>query len=97
MQLVFVYGTLKSGHQIECENDGLRLSGTFRTRDQLPLLLLGKGRVPCHVLSPGCGHQVQGEVHEVDNDALARMDKLERLSKNTSPTPTSTVGNGCSM
>lgn len=79
MPLVFVYGTLKCGHQNAHLNTGVRLAGEFRTHTRLPLLLLGEGHVPCLVLSPGIGHQVQGEVYEVDKDAFASLDRLERL------------------
>lgn len=79
--LVFVYGTLKSGYRNAHLNAGVRLVGEFRTRSRLPLLLLGKGCVPCLVLLPGSGHQVLGEVYEVDEDAIATMDTLERLGE----------------
>ena len=79
MSLIFVYGSLKAGFQNAHVNQGLRQPGAFRTRQRYPLLLLGDYHVPCLVLQPGTGHQVSGEVYEVSADALARMDKLERL------------------
>lgn len=81
MPLVFVYGTLKAGFPNAHVNGGARQPGRFRTRARLPLVLLGEGHVPCVVLSPDVGHQVFGEVYEVTHDALARMDRLERLGE----------------
>ena len=79
--LIFVYGTLKSGYRNAHLNAGVRRVGEFRTRSRLPLLLLGDGCVPCLVLLPGSGHQVLGEVYEVDEDAVSTMDTLERLGE----------------
>jgi gamma-glutamylaminecyclotransferase len=79
MPLLFVYGTLKHGFPNAHVNAGIRRPGRFRTRECLPMYLLGHGHVPCVVLSPGMGHQIHGEVYEVDDAALAVMDKLERI------------------
>lgn len=81
MPLVFVYGSLKQGFPNTHLNKGVRQPGMFRTRQRLPLYLLGEGHVPCLVLSPGFGHQVLGEVHDVADDVLAVMDGLERLGE----------------
>ena len=81
MSLVFVYGSLKQGFPNAHVNAGAKLPGTFRTRERLPLYLLGEGHVPCIVLSPGTGHQVNGEVYEVNDEVLAVMDRLERLGE----------------
>ena len=81
MSLIFVYGSLKAGFQNAHVNRGVRQPGEFRTHERLPLLLLGDGHVPCLVLQPGAGHQVNGEVYEVGADALALMDRLERLDE----------------
>ena len=58
MSLIFVYGSLKAGFQNAHVNQDVRQPGAFRTRDRLPLLLLGEGHVPRLVLQPGLGHQV---------------------------------------
>lgn len=81
MSLLFVYGSLKQGFPNTHVNTGLRRPGAFRTRERLPLFLLGDGHVPCLVLSPGAGHQVHGEVYEVEAAALAVLDRLERLGE----------------
>ena len=45
------------------------------------MYLLGEGEVPCVVSPPGGGHQVVGELYEVNEVDLARMDRLERLGE----------------
>ena len=45
------------------------------------MYLLGPGEVPCLVWPPGTGHQVVGEVYEVNEDDLGRMDRLERVGE----------------
>ena len=81
MTLVFVYGSLKAGFRNAHLNHGVRRPGAFRTCQHLPLYLLGEGHVPCLVLSPGSGHQVQGELYAVTDEALALMDLLERVGQ----------------
>jgi gamma-glutamylaminecyclotransferase len=81
MPRLFVYGSLKRGFPNEHVNTGTRVNGQYRTRDPYPLYLLGEGEVPCIVSSAGSGHQVLGELYEVNHDDLARMDRLERLGE----------------
>jgi gamma-glutamylaminecyclotransferase len=81
MALIFVYGTLKQGFPNTHLNAGVRRAGRYRTRERLPMVLLGDGHVPCILLEPGSGHQVIGEVYEVDAAALAVMDRLERIGE----------------
>ena len=79
MPLLFVYGTLKHGFPNAHVNAGIRRPGRFRTCSPMPMYLLGDGHVPCVVHAPGRGHQVHGELYEVDASALVAMDKLERI------------------
>jgi gamma-glutamylaminecyclotransferase len=81
MTLLFVYGSLKQGFPNAHVNRGERLPGVYRTRQALPMYLLGDGQVPCLVLAPGSGHQVSGELYRVDAAALEAMDRLERLGE----------------
>jgi len=81
MSLLFVYGSLKQGFVNEHINTGRRVDGQYRTHACYPLVLLGEGDVPCLIASPGTGHQVIGEVYEVNDGDIARMDKLERLGE----------------
>ena len=81
MPLLFVYGSLKQGFPNEHVNTGRRVAGEYRTHERFALYLLGPGEVPCLVSPPGAGHQVIGELYEVDDDDLRRMDRLERLGE----------------
>jgi len=81
MPRLFVYGSLKRGFPNEHVNTGTRIVGQYRTRERHLLVLLGEGEVPCLVSPSGSGHQVIGELYEVNAEALARMDRLERLGE----------------
>jgi gamma-glutamylaminecyclotransferase len=81
MVLLFVYGSLKQGYPNEHINTGRRVAGQYRTRELYPMYLLGLGEVPCLVATPGTGHQVTGELYEVNVDDIARMDRLERVGE----------------
>jgi gamma-glutamylaminecyclotransferase len=79
MDLLFVYGSLKEGFPNAHVNTGRRVAGHFRTRQRLPLYLVGVGHLPCLVLQPGQGLQVLGQMYEVSAAALAATDRLERV------------------
>jgi gamma-glutamylaminecyclotransferase len=81
MPLLFVYGSLKQGFPNEHVNTGRRVAGEYRTHERYALYLLGPGEVPCLVAPPGDGHQVIGELYEVNDDDLNRMDRLERIGE----------------
>ncbi|HTJ05017.1 MAG TPA: gamma-glutamylcyclotransferase family protein [Caldimonas sp.] len=81
MALLFVYGSLKQGFPNEHVNGGRRIAGEYRTQERYRLYLLGPGEVPCLVAPPGAGHQVIGELYEVDDDDLRRTDRLERIGE----------------
>ncbi len=76
---IFVYGTLREGYPNHHHNVGVRKTGTFRTIEHFPLLLIGQRYSPCLIYSPGEGYPVRGEVYRVDDEGLALMDKLERI------------------
>jgi gamma-glutamylaminecyclotransferase len=78
---VFVFGTLKQGFPNFGVNKGVRVPGTFRTRERFPLFLVGERHVPWMLDERGQGEQVIGEVYEVDDPALAAMDRLERVGE----------------
>jgi len=80
MQHVFVYGTLKQGFRNHHVISGTRLAGDFLTLEPFPLYVIGEFGLPWLVHQPGSGHRVSGQVFEVDDDGLAAMDVLERVS-----------------
>ena len=77
---VFVYGTLKKGFP---NHDNYMESatelGNYRTIEMYPLVLCGARYVPCMICSPGDGYHVEGELYEVDDECLNRIDALERI------------------
>ena len=78
--LVFVYGTLKKGfpnHDNYMES--AKRLGKYQTIEKYPLVLCGARYVPCMINSPGKGHHVEGELYEVDDECLDRIDALERI------------------
>jgi gamma-glutamylaminecyclotransferase len=81
MTLLFTYGSLKQGFCNQHINTGERVAGDYRTRDRLPFYLMGDGHVPCVIHAPGTGHQVVGELYRASAQALADMDRLERIGE----------------
>jgi gamma-glutamylaminecyclotransferase len=79
MQKVFVFGTLKEGFPNFTMNKGVRYGSVFQTKCSFPLYLIGERSSPWLVLEHGKGFPVIGQVFEVDDDALASMDVLERI------------------
>ncbi|MBY7731519.1 gamma-glutamylcyclotransferase [Vibrio splendidus] len=81
MNQVFVFGTLKEGFPNYKVNKGNRLKGSFFTKNKYPLYLIGERFSPWLVLAEGSGHHVKGQVFTVDDEVLAEMDKLERITE----------------
>jgi len=77
----FVFGTLKQGFPNVATNVGRRIDGEFVTLERYPLYLVGERHSPWLIDLPGQGHRVAGQLFEVDEAALARMDALERITE----------------
>lgn len=78
--LVFVYGTLKKGFPNHNNYMGsAKRLGKYQTIEKYPLVLCGARYVPCMINSPGKGHHVEGELYEVDDECLNRIDALEGI------------------
>lgn len=86
--LVFVYGTLKrrepNHHVIDPEKHSCpattgesRFIGQAKTVDKFPLVIGTRFNIPFLLDRPGVGHAVLGEVYEVDQKVLEKLDKLE--------------------
>ncbi|GMR40599.1 hypothetical protein PMAYCL1PPCAC_10794, partial [Pristionchus mayeri] len=79
---VLVYGTLKSAHSnhsVLTESVGTqRLLGLAETVSPFPLVVGTALNVPFMLYARGQGHNVEGELYEVDDAKLARLDALEK-------------------
>lgn len=79
MALLFVYGTLKEGFCNFKLNEGRRIPGDFVTVEFFQLYVLGPFSLPWMVEANGHGFQVKGQLYEVTEEQLARLDKFERV------------------
>ncbi|ESO90192.1 hypothetical protein LOTGIDRAFT_124020 [Lottia gigantea] len=79
--LVFVYGTLKRGQpnypQLNPENGVSTFKGSAKTINKYPLVIGSKYNIPFLLLKPDSGHNVEGEVYEVDKKMLDHCDDFE--------------------
>ena len=61
--------------------ESARELGKYQTIEKYPLVLCGARYVPCMIFSPGEGHHVEGELYEVDDECLNRIDALEHIQE----------------
>ncbi|XP_051164418.1 putative gamma-glutamylcyclotransferase CG2811 isoform X2 [Leptopilina boulardi] len=79
---VFVYGTLKRGEPnhkiIENTNNGnAKFIGSGKTIAKYPLIIATKFNIPFLLKKSGIGHQITGEIYDVDSEMLKKLDELE--------------------
>ncbi len=79
--LIFVFGTLKEGFRNFHINRGQRVAGEFVTALPHPLYIAGERGLPWLLQRPGEGRPVVGQLFDVDDEALALMDELERIDE----------------
>ena len=78
---IFVFGTLKQGFCNFHVNRGRRVGGDFVTVQPHALYVIGPRHLPWLLPQSGTGHPVVGQLFEVDDNTLADMDKLERVTE----------------
>lgn len=79
---VFVYGTLKNGqpnhYWLTNPTNGLAEFLTKgKTKNQFPLVIGTQYNVPFLLMSPGNGRNINGEIYEIDEKMLEKLDVLE--------------------
>ncbi|KAK8785041.1 hypothetical protein V5799_008587 [Amblyomma americanum] len=79
---VFVYGTLKSGESFnhvltDATKGQASLVGPAKTVKKWPLVLVSSLEIPCLLPYEGQGHEVFGEVYDVDDRMLEFLDRIE--------------------
>ncbi|XP_026836062.1 putative gamma-glutamylcyclotransferase CG2811 isoform X2 [Drosophila erecta] len=79
---VFVYGTLKRGEPnhhwlTKKENGQARFLGRGKTDTKFPLVVGTRYNIPFLLARPGEGNHIEGEVYEVDQTMLSKLDILE--------------------
>lgn len=78
MHQIFVYGTLKSGFANHDEMlKGEKFLGSYVTIDKFPLVITGPWNSPVMFPEPGIGNRVFGEVYEVNEIKLKKLDEFE--------------------
>lgn len=80
--LVFVYGSLKqtqpNHHWLTDKANGeAQLRGLATTEEKFPLVVASRYNIPYVLASPGTGKQIEGEVYEVDDQMMSKLDVLE--------------------
>ncbi|AVA25602.1 AIG2-like family protein (plasmid) [Rhizobium sp. NXC24] len=79
---LFAFGTLKRGFALH--ERGLaraQYRGLFKTRKPYPMLIAGRWFAPMMFDEPGNGTTVKGELYEVDDQTLRRLDLLESIGR----------------
>ncbi len=86
---VFVYGTLRKFIPTQgctpmvgpnfAQLEGAEFFDFATTVEPYPLVIEGQYGSPPMLDAQGHGHRVRGEIWEVDEEILARLDKLERV------------------
>ena len=82
MHRVFVFGTLKQGFPLHRQGLGDTPKHLdCRTVERFPMFIAGPWYAPMMMNEPGSGRQVCGELYEVDDAGLARLDGLESVGR----------------
>jgi gamma-glutamylcyclotransferase (GGCT)/AIG2-like uncharacterized protein YtfP len=82
MVKIFAVGTLKRGFPLHDEglSDGTYL-GEYRTRERFPMIIAGPWYAPMVLDQPGTGLQIKGELYEIPEVSLSRLDALESVGQ----------------
>jgi gamma-glutamylaminecyclotransferase len=82
MVKVFAVGTLKRGFPLHEQGmSGANFLGRYRTRERYPMVVAGPWFAPMVLDQPGTGLQVEGELYEISEASLSRLDILESIGR----------------
>jgi gamma-glutamylcyclotransferase (GGCT)/AIG2-like uncharacterized protein YtfP len=79
MSKLFVYGSLKEGYPLHGIIGRQEFLGVYKTEPRFKLVTLGP--FPAVIPARSDGVEVTGEVYEVDDDTIAYLDVVERVSQ----------------
>jgi gamma-glutamylaminecyclotransferase len=82
MVKIFAVGTLKRGFPLHDEGLSIaRYLGEYRTRERFPMMIAGPWYAPMVLDQPGTGLHIRGELYEVPEASLSRLDALESVGE----------------
>ena len=81
MVKLFAIGTLKRGFALSHALDGSQYLGKYRSVERFPLLVAGPWYAPMLLSQTGLGRHITGELYELDDAILARVDPLESIGR----------------
>jgi len=82
MESVFVYGTLKKNqpnhyHLNDAKNGCAVFKSVGNTTEKYPLVISTKYNIPFLLQKEGVGHEISGEIYDVDKKMLEYLDDFE--------------------
>jgi gamma-glutamylaminecyclotransferase len=78
---VFVFGTCKRGFPLHHGVAVAQFCGEYCTAQPYPMLIAGPWFAPMMFNEPGVGHHVSGELYDLDEPSLARLDAMESIGQ----------------
>jgi gamma-glutamylaminecyclotransferase len=82
MVKIFAVGTLKRGFALhELGLSDATFLGLYRTREPYPMMIAGPWFAPMVLDQPGTGRQIEGELYELPEPSLPRLDMLESVGQ----------------
>ena len=81
MLKLFAVGTLKRGFALSYALEGSQYLGKYRSVKRFPLLIAGPWYAPMLLNQPGLGRRIIGELYELDDAILTRIDPLESIGQ----------------
>jgi gamma-glutamylaminecyclotransferase len=81
MARLFAVGTLKRGFPLGHALEGSQYLGIFRSAERYPLVIAGPWYAPMLLNQPGQGQRILGELYELEESLLRRIDPMESVGQ----------------